>query len=169
MIKTVNRVTLIGHVERDPEVREFPSGGQVCNLTVKTTEQWADRNTGEQREFAQWNRVAIYVKPLIDLVTKNVRQGDLIYIEGRLETRKYQDNSGNDQRWTEIAVKPYHGSVSPLGSPSEGASNLQTDDKQEQYQRDRRGSSYNQNEPDSSTIKSSEKESSSDVDDQIPF
>ncbi|MCY4445652.1 MAG: single-stranded DNA-binding protein [Rhodobacteraceae bacterium] len=114
---TVNRVILIAQVEKPPETRDFPSGGQVCNLQVKTSEKWTDRTTGEERETAQFNRVGIYVKPFITQIENEVRQGDLVYIEGRMETRKTIDQStGEDKFWTEVSVRPYHGSFAKLST-----------------------------------------------------
>jgi len=115
MQKTVNRVTLIGVVDREPEVRDFPSGGQVLSLWVKTSEQWNDRQTGELRERSQTNRVSVYVAPLISSLKDTLRENDLVYVEGRMETRRTQDQHGNDRYFTEVSVRPYHGSIASLG------------------------------------------------------
>lgn len=113
---TVNRVTLIAIVEKAPEIRTFASGDPVCNLFVKTSEKWEDRRTGEEREISQFNRVGIYVKPFIKLIEDEVHKGDLVYIEGRMETRKTVDQSGEEKFWTEVSVRPYHGSFAKLSS-----------------------------------------------------
>ncbi len=111
MAKTVNRVTLIGVVDRDPETRDFPSGGQVLSLWVRTSEQWNDRQTGEMRERSQVNRVGVYVAPMINALKDTLRTNDLVYVEGRMETRRTQD----DRYFTEVSVRPYHGSIAALG------------------------------------------------------
>ena len=118
---TVNRVTIIGYVERDPEVREFPSGGQVCSFTIKTSEKFKDRVTGEDREISQINRVGVYVPNFISAIQNEVAQGDLVYLEGRMETRRSTDQMGNERFWTEVSIRPYHGSFAKLNSAGGGA------------------------------------------------
>ncbi len=114
MINTVNRVTLIGFAEKDPEIRHLQFG-QVCKFVVRTTERWNDRNTNEPREVSQWNRVSVYVAPLINTVMSELKAGMLVYVEGRMQTNRRQDDSGQERTFTEVAVRAYHGSVTPLG------------------------------------------------------
>ena len=93
MAGSVNKVILIGNLGRDPEVRNFPNGGKVCNLRIATSENWKDRNTGERREKTEWHSVAIFSEPLVRVAEQYLRKGSKIYIEGQLETRKWQDQS----------------------------------------------------------------------------
>lgn len=120
MAGSVNKVILIGNLGRDPEVRTFPSGGKVCNLRVATSETWKDRNTGERRERTEWHSVAIYSEPLVRVAEQYLKKGSKVYIEGQLETRKWQDQSGQDRYTTEIALRPYRGELTLLDARSDG-------------------------------------------------
>ena len=129
MAGSVNKVILIGNLGRDPEVRSFPSGGKVCNLRIATSENWRDRNTGERREKTEWHSVAIYSEPLVKIAEQFLRKGSKVYIEGQLETRKWQDQQGQDRYTTEIALRPYRGELTMLdgrdgGGGSGGASSF---------------------------------------------
>ena len=120
MAGSVNKVILIGNLGRDPEVRSFPSGGKVCNLRIATSERWRDRNTGENREKTEWHSVAIYSEPLVKIAEQYLRKGSKVYVEGQLETRKWQDQSGQDRYTTEIALRPYRGELTMLDGRGEG-------------------------------------------------
>jgi len=120
MAGSVNKVILIGNLGRDPEVRTFPSGGKVCNLRIATSERWRDRNTGESREKTEWHSVAIYSEPLVRIAEQYLRKGSKVYLEGQLETRKWQDQSGQDRYTTEIALRPYRGELTMLDGRGEG-------------------------------------------------
>jgi len=120
MAGSVNKVILIGNLGRDPEVRTFQNGGKVCNLAVATSEQWKDRNTGERREKTEWHRVAIFNEALVRLAEQYLRKGSKVYLEGQLETRKWQDQSGQDRYTTEIALRPYKGEMTFLDSRDGG-------------------------------------------------
>ena len=104
MAGSVNKVILIGNLGQDPEIRSFPSGGKVANLRLATSETWRDKNTGERRERTEWHSVAIYSEPLVRVAEQYLRKGAKIYVEGQLETRKWQDQSGNDRYTTEVAL-----------------------------------------------------------------
>ncbi|ANB33252.1 single-strand DNA-binding protein [Rhodovulum sulfidophilum] len=114
MAGTVNKVILIGHLGRDPEVRSFQSGGKVCNLRIATSETWKDRNTGERRERTEWHSVSIWAEGLVRLAEQYLRKGSKVYVEGKLETRKWQDQTGQDRYTTEIAVRPFKGELTLL-------------------------------------------------------
>ncbi|HHL22029.1 MAG TPA: single-stranded DNA-binding protein [Aliiroseovarius sp.] len=116
MAGSVNKVILIGNLGADPEVREFPNGGKVCNLRLATSETWKDRNTGERRERTEWHRVAIYSEPLVRVCEQYLRKGSKIYVEGQLETRKWQDQSGQDRYTTEVALRPFRSELTMLDS-----------------------------------------------------
>ena len=120
MAGSVNKVILIGNLGADPEVRSFPNGGQVCSLRVATSETWKDRNSGERREKTEWHRVEIYSEPLVRVAQQYLRKGSKIYIEGQLETRKWQDQSGQDRYTTEVALRPYRSELTMLDSRGEG-------------------------------------------------
>jgi len=97
----VNKVILIGNLGQDPEVRYMPNGGAVCNITVATSEVWKDKNTGEQQERTEWHRVVMF-RRLAEIAGEYLRKGSKVYLEGRLQTRKWQDQNGNDRWTTEI-------------------------------------------------------------------
>ncbi len=115
-MSSVNKVILVGHLGKDPEVRSLQSGGRVCNLHIATSERWKDRNTGERRERTEWHSVAIYSEPLVRISEQYLRKGSKVYLEGRLETRKWQDQSGQDRYSTEVVMRPYHSQLVLLDS-----------------------------------------------------
>ncbi|WP_420860117.1 single-stranded DNA-binding protein [Marivivens marinus] len=114
MAGSVNKVILIGNLGRDPEIRNFQNGGKVANLRIATSENWKDRNTGERRERTEWHTVAIFSEPLVRLAEQYLRKGSKVYIEGQLETRKWQDQSGQDRYSTEVVLRPYRGEITML-------------------------------------------------------
>ena len=114
MAGSVNKVILVGNLGRDPEVRSFSNGGKVCNLRIATSENWRDRNTGERKERTEWHSVAIFSEPLAKIAEQYLRKGSKVYIEGQLETRKWQDQSGQDRYTTEIVLRPYRGELTLL-------------------------------------------------------
>ncbi|HSF96695.1 MAG TPA: single-stranded DNA-binding protein [Thermohalobaculum sp.] len=120
MAGSVNKVILIGNLGADPEVRSFPSGGRVCNLRLATSETWKDRESGERRERTEWHRVTIYSDPLIKVAEQYLRKGSKIYVEGQLETRKWQDQSGQDRYTTEVALRPYRSELTMLDGRQDG-------------------------------------------------
>jgi single-strand DNA-binding protein len=122
MAGSVNKVILIGNLGRDPEVRSFPSGGKVCNLNIATSETWRDKQSGERKERTEWHRVAIYSEPLVRVAEQYLRKGSKVYIEGQLETRKWQDQSGADRFTTEIALRPFRSELTLLDGRGEGGS-----------------------------------------------
>ena len=120
MAGSVNKVILIGNLGRDPEVRNFQNGGKVCNLRIATSERWRDRNTGENRERTEWHSVAIFSEPLVKVAEQYLRKGSKVYIEGQLETRKWQDQSGQDRYSTEVVLRPYRSELTMLDGRGEG-------------------------------------------------
>lgn len=120
MAGSVNKVILIGNLGRDPEVRTFQNGGKVCNLRIATSENWKDRNTGERRERTEWHTVAIFNEALVRLAEQYLRKGSKVYIEGKLETRKWQDQSGQDRYSTEVVLRPYAGEMTFLDGRGDG-------------------------------------------------
>ncbi|MDT0683946.1 single-stranded DNA-binding protein [Roseicyclus sp. F158] len=120
MAGSVNKVILIGNLGRDPEVRTFQNGGKVCNLRIATSDTWKDKNTGERREKTEWHSVAIFSEPLARVAEQYLRKGSKVYIEGQLETRKYQDQSGADRYSTEVVLRPYTSTLTMLDGRGEG-------------------------------------------------
>ncbi|MEJ6395129.1 single-stranded DNA-binding protein [Gymnodinialimonas sp. 2305UL16-5] len=114
MAGSVNKVIIIGNLGRDPEVRSFQNGGKVCNLRIATSETWKDRNTGERKERTEWHSVAIFSEPLARVAEQYLRKGSKVYIEGQLETRKWQDQSGQDRYSTEVVLRPYKSELTML-------------------------------------------------------
>ena len=120
MAGSVNKVIIVGNLGRDPEVRSFQNGGKVCNLRIATSENWKDRNTGERRERTEWHSVAIFSEPLARIAEQYLRKGSKVYIEGQLETRKWQDQSGQDRYSTEVVLRPYRGELTLLDGRGDG-------------------------------------------------
>jgi single-strand DNA-binding protein len=124
MAGSVNKVILIGNLGADPEFRSFPNGGRVCSLRLATSETWKDRQSGERREKTEWHRVEIYSEPLIGVAERYLRKGSKIYVEGQLETRKWQDQSGQDRYTTEVALRPYRSELTMLDGRGEGGGGM---------------------------------------------
>jgi len=114
MAGSVNKVILIGNLGRDPEVRSFQNGGKVCNLRIATSENWKDKNTGERREKTEWHSVAIFQEGLVRVAEQYLKKGSKVYIEGQLQTRKWQDQSGADRYSTEVVLQGYGGTLTML-------------------------------------------------------
>ena len=120
MVGSVNKVILVGNLGRDPEVRSMQNGGKVCNLSVATSERWKDRNSGEQQERTEWHRVVIFDDRLVDVAERFLQKGRRIYMEGELQTRKWQDQTGQDRYTTEVVLRRFRGQLVLLDSRSEG-------------------------------------------------
>lgn len=120
MAGSVNKVILIGNLGRDPEVRSFSNGGKVCNLRIATSETWKDKASGERKERTEWHSVTIHADGAVRFAEQYLRKGAKVYVEGQLETRKWQDQSGQDRYSTEVVVRPYGGELTLLDSPSGG-------------------------------------------------
>ena len=114
MAGSVNKVILIGNLGRDPEVRTFQNGGKVCNLRIATSETWKDRNTGERRERTEWHSVAIFNEGLVRVAEQYLRKGSKVYVEGQLQTRKWQDQSGQDRYSTEVVLQGFGSTLTML-------------------------------------------------------
>lgn len=114
MAGSVNKVILIGNLGRDPEVRSFQNGGKVCNLRIATSENWKDKNTGERREKTEWHSVAIFNDGLVRIAEQYLKKGSKVYIEGQLQTRKWQDQSGADRYSTEVVLQGFGGTLTML-------------------------------------------------------
>lgn len=116
MAGSLNKVMLIGNLGKDPDVRTMQSGGRVCNLTVATSEYWKDKQSGERREKTEWHRVVIFNDALVGIAEQYLRKGSKVYLEGQLETRKWEDQSGQERYTTEVVLRPYKGELNMLDS-----------------------------------------------------
>lgn len=125
MAGSVNKVILIGNLGADPEIRRMNSGDQVASLRIATSDTWRDRNTGERRERTEWHSVVIFNENLVKVVEQYLKKGAKIYIEGQLQTRKWQDQNGNDRYTTEIVLQKYRGELQMLDSRGEGGGSRQ--------------------------------------------
>ena len=150
MAGSVNKVILIGNLGRDPEVRTFQNGGKVCNFSIATSETWKDRNSGERQERTNWHNIAIFNENLAQIAEQYLRKGSKIYVEGQLETRKWQDQAGNDRYTTEVVLRNFRGELTLLDGRSEN-------------------NNSNFSETASIDDESSDKVLTNDIDDEIPF
>lgn len=117
---SVNKVILIGHLGRDPEIRSFQNGGRICNMSLATSETWRDKATGERRERTDWHTVVITNDGLISVAERFLKKGSKVYVEGQLQHRKHTDQQGVDRYYTEVVLKPYRGELTLLDSTDTG-------------------------------------------------
>ena len=120
MAGSVNKVTLIGNLGRDPEVRSTQDGMKIVNLSLATSENWKDRNSGERRERTEWHRVVIFNENLARVAEQYLRKGSKIYVEGQLQTRKWTAQNGQDRYTTEVVLQRYRGELTMLDGRGEG-------------------------------------------------
>ncbi len=120
MAGSVNKVIIVGNLGRDPEVRSFPNGGKVVNLRIATSETWRDKQSGEKKERTEWHSVAIFNENLGKIAEQYLKKGSTVYIEGQLETRKWQDQSGADRYSTEVVLRQFRGELTLLGGRDGG-------------------------------------------------
>ena len=176
MAGSVNKVIIVGNLGRDPEVRSFPAGGKVVNLNIATSENWRDKATGERKERTEWHRVAIFNEALGKIAEQYLKKGSTVYIEGKLETRKWQDQSGADRFTTEIVLRQFGGELTLLGGREGGSGGGgQSDDRGGGYD----GGNYEGGQPSGGSSGGSARggssggasggSSRSDMDDEIPF
>jgi single-strand DNA-binding protein len=121
---SVNKVILVGNLGKDPESRSFANGGKVVSFSVATSESWKDKSSGERKEKTEWHNVSIFNEGIAGVVERFLRKGSKVYLEGQLETRKWQDQSGADRYSTEVVLRPFNSSLVLLDS---GASTSRRD------------------------------------------
>jgi single-strand DNA-binding protein len=121
MAGSVNKVILVGNLGADPEVKSFQNGGRICNLRIATSEDWKDRQTGEKKEKTEWHSVTLSTDGLVGVAERYLKKGSKVYIEGQLQTRKWQDASGNDRYTTEIRVGGFDGKLVMLDGARGGS------------------------------------------------
>ena len=154
MSGSVNKVTLIGNLGRDPEVRAMQNGDKIVQLSVATSDRWKDKNSGEQRERTEWHRVVIFNDALGKIAEQYLKKGSTVYVEGQLQTRKWTDQqSGQDKYTTEVVLQRYRGELTLLGSRSEN----QLSNDQQNYEIDQ---------PNQISVSDN---IAKDLDDEIPF
>ena len=154
MSGSVNKVTLIGNLGRDPEVRAMQNGDKIVQLSVATSDRWKDKSSGEQRERTEWHRVVIFNDALGKIAEQYLKKGSTVYLEGQLQTRKWTDQqSGQEKYTTEVVLQRYRGELTLLGSRSEN-----------QISNDQQNSEIDQSSQTSITD-----DIASDLDDEIPF
>lgn len=155
----VNKVILVGRIGQDPEIRYMPSGGAVANLTIATSESWRDKQTGEVKEQTEWHRVVVFGK-LAEIVGEYVKKGSQIYVEGKLQTRKWTDSNGVEKWTTEVVLNGPNAIMQMLGGKSEGGQQGQ----QQGQPRTHSGPARQQSKPQQQSS-----EPPMDFDDDIPF
>ena len=116
MVGSVNKAILLGNLGRDPEIRSMQSGSKMANFSIATSKRWKDRNTQEQKEKTSWHNIVVFGDGLVDIVEKYVKKGSKIYVEGELQTRKWQDKDGNDRYTTEVILQGYNCNLTLLDS-----------------------------------------------------
>ncbi len=154
MSGSVNKVTLVGNLGVDPEVRAMQNGDKIVQLSVATSDRWKDKNTGEQKERTEWHRVVIFNNALGNIAEQYLKKGSTVYLEGQLQTRKWTDQqSGQEKYTTEVVLQRYKGELTLLGSRSEN----QINNDQQNTEIDQSNNISNTN------------DIASDLDDEIPF
>jgi single-strand DNA-binding protein len=125
----LNKVMLIGHLGRDPEVRAFQNGGRVASFSIATSDVWKDKSTGERKEKTEWHRIMILNQNLVEIAERYLKKGAKVYIEGQLETRKWTDQEGKERHSTEIVLRPFRGVLSMLDSKNSSPANANDADE----------------------------------------
>ena len=161
MAGSVNKVIIVGNLGNDPEVRTFPSGGKVCNFSIATSERWKDRNTGENRDRTEWHRIEITSEPLVRIAEQYLKKGSSVYIEGQLQTQKWQDQSGQDRYTTKVVMQPYSSQLTMLGNRNDNGAN-------DSFNNNVENSGYDQNTT-SISDGNNQTDINNDLDDEIPF
>lgn len=162
----INKVIILGTLGQDPEVKYMPSGGAVCNLSLATSEQWNDKATGEKKEQTEWHRVVIFGK-LAEVAGEYLRKGSQVYVEGKLRTRKWTDQSGVEKYTTEIVLQPTNGVMQMIGGKSSDNGNQQSQQRQQSGSNQQSG--WGKPQQPSTTQKTPANEPQMDFDDDIPF
>ncbi len=163
MAGSLNKVMIIGNLGADPEIRTFGNGGKVCNLRIATSETWRDKSTGERREKTEWHTVAIFSEGLVRVCEQYLKKGAKVYVEGALQTRKWQDQSGNDRYSTEVVLQGFNGTLTMLDGRSGGGGG--------DYGGGQPGGGYGNQSGGQSGNQSGggQQSSNNDLDDEIPF
>jgi len=156
MVGSVNKVILLGNLGRDPDIRSMQSGSKMASFSLATSKRWKDRNTQEQKEKTSWHNIVVFGDGLVDIVEKYVKKGSKIYVEGELQTRKWQDQDGNDKYTTEVILQGFNSNLTLLDSRNNSQSS-------ENKINDSSNMNHDQ------TINSDPTDHTTDADDDIPF
>ena len=164
MSGSVNKVTLVGNLGRDPEIKAMQNGDKIVQLSLATSDRWKDKTSGEQREKTEWHRVVIFNDALGRIAEQYLKKGSTVYIEGQLQTRKWTDQqSGQEKYTTEVVLQRYRGELTLLGMrPDSSLSNQNQNNSIEQNNYQDSSQNQNQSQSQSQNI-------ASDLDDEIPF
>ena len=154
MAGSINKVILVGNLGADPEVKATQDGRELVNLSVATSDSWKDKNTGERREKTEWHRVVIFNDGLVNVAKNYLRKGAKVYLEGQLQTRKWQDQNGQDRYSTEVVLQGFNGNLTMLDGKSSGNMN---------------DNEFNQAPAPSSSAPVAQGSAAVDLDDEIPF
>lgn len=169
MAGSVNKVILVGNLGRDPEVRTMQSGDKVANFSVATSERWKDRNTGEMQERTEWHRVVIFGRTA-EIAEQYLRKGSKVYIEGQLQTRKWEDNQTGQERYTtEVVIRPYRGEMTMLDSRRDGGGMSDSYDRGGSYESGGGGGQRDSGGYGDRQQGGGPQSSGADFDDEIPF
>lgn len=164
MAGSINKVILVGNLGADPEIRRLNSGDPVVNLSIATSESWRDKQSGERREKTEWHRVVIFNDALAKVAEQYLKKGMKVYIEGQLQTRSWEDQSGQKKYTTEVVLQRFRGELQMLDSRGQGGDNqLSSGGGQNQ------GSDFGQSGPSSGSSSGGGSDFSRDLDDEIPF
>ena len=153
MAGSVNKVILLGNIGKNPEIRSTQNGSKLASFSIATSKRWKDKQTQEYKDKTEWHKVVVFGEGLVDIVDKYVKKGSKIYIEGELQTRKWQDQSGNDRYTTEVVLQGFNSTLTLLDSKSNSTSLTEKSGK---------------NIVENDTLES-QKEKDSSIDDDIPF
>ncbi|WP_099868205.1 single-stranded DNA-binding protein [Pararhizobium haloflavum] len=164
MAGSVNKVILVGNLGADPEIRRTQDGRPIANLSVATSENWRDKNTGERRERTEWHRVVIFNEGLCKVAENYLKKGSKVYVEGQLQTRKWQDQSGQDKYSTEVVLQGFNSTLTMLDGRADGAGAGQGGGRGSDYSS---GGDYGR--PSAPSRGGDEGNFSRDMDDEIPF
>ncbi len=169
MAGSVNKVIIVGNLGRDPEVRTMQSGDKVANFSVATSERWKDRNSGEMQERTEWHRIVIFGRTA-EIAEQYLRKGSKVYIEGQLQTRKWEDNQTGQERYTtEVVIRPYRGEMTMLDSRRDGGGMSESYDRGGSYESGGRGGGSGGGYGDRQQGGGAPQTSGADFDDEIPF
>jgi single-strand DNA-binding protein len=166
MAGSVNKVILVGNLGKDPESRTFQNGGEVVSFSVATSENWKDRTSGERKEKTEWHNVSIFSEGLARVAKSYLRKGSIVYLEGQLETRKWQDQSGNDRYSTDVVLRNFNSSMVLLDSREGGGGGRGAGGGGGSYDDDFGGSQGGSSRPQSRPQPAA---FDSDLDDDVPF
>tara|TARA_B100000700_G_scaffold151876_1_gene168577 strand:- start:48 stop:539 length:492 start_codon:yes stop_codon:yes gene_type:complete len=147
MVGSVNKVILLGNLGRDPEIRSMQSGSKMATFSIATSKRWKDKNTQEQKEKTSWHNIVVFGDGLVEIVEKYVKKGSKLYVEGELQTRKWQDQDGNDRYSTEVILQGFNSNLTLLDS--RGNQNIENNSNSNQTDDIKSDSSNNQNSNDS--------------------